>query len=336
MSNWRKSEFTWNECGEKGQERRNFLERLQVHQRDYEKQLGEIEQKIQMLSVPNAVCPLCDRSLDEHHWNRVVEKTQVQQQEVQEQFWEVKEQMAESDRKIQELRQEYRQLSQQLSAYDALREQRGQLAAQLSASDEIDNRIQQIAAEKQQLERSLQMGEYASDKQEELGQLDWQLQQLNYSEQDHALARNEVERWRWAEIRSGQIKDAQKRQAQILARKPEIEAQIDSLRTQIEQHQTTSECAASIAAIELRLAEIGYDTEQHNNLRIALRQAQSWQLRYQQLDSAQQQYPLLQQRSQDLSAALQARAAERQVIAAQIETLTHQLEQGRDLSLIHI
>ncbi len=60
---------------EKGQERRHFIERLQAHQRDYEKLVGELEQKLQMLQNPNALCPLCERPLDEHHWNRVVEKT---------------------------------------------------------------------------------------------------------------------------------------------------------------------------------------------------------------------------------------------------------------------
>ena len=315
---------------EKGQERRHFMERLQAHQHDYEKQLEELEQKIQMLSIPDAICPLCDRSLDEHHWNRVVEKTQIQQQETAEQVWVVREQMTVSEREIQVLRQEYRELSQQLAPYDALREQRGQLAAQMAATSDTHNRLQQIAAQKQQLERSLQMGDYAPDQQEELRQIDLQLQQLNYKEQDHALARSEVERWRWAEIRQGQIKDAQRRQAQIAARQPEIRAQIDGLRARMEQHQTDSDCSRQIADIELRITEIGYDTEQHNAIRTALRQAQSWQALYQQLSSATQQYPIALLRSQDLTQALQARRSERQLIAAQIETLTHQLEQSPD------
>lgn len=315
---------------EKGLERKSLLERLQAEQRDYEKQLGELEQKIQMLQNPNAICPLCDRSLDEHHWHRVVDKTQAERQDIQEQFWVVRERMAVSEREIQVLRQEYRELSHELGVYDALREQRGQLAAKLSAVDDLENRLEEIATEKQQLERSLQIGNYAADEQEELRQLDWQLQQLSYDEQDHALARNEVERWRWAEIRQGQIKDAQKRKAQIAARQPELQAQIDSLRTKIEQQQVDSECSTQLAEVERYITEIGYDIEQHNALRQALRQAQSWQLRYQQLISAQQQYPQQKQRSQDLAAALQARSAERQVIAAQIESLTQQLEQSPD------
>jgi len=315
---------------EKGQERRHFMERLQAHQRDYEKQLGELEQKIQMLAAPDAICPLCDRPLDEHHWNRVVEKTQTQQQETQEQFWVAREQMAVSEREIQVLRQEYREISQELATYDTLREQRGQLAAQLTATDDAQNRLQEIIAEKQQLEQSLELEDYAPDKQEELRQLDQYMQQLNYNEQDHALARNEVERWRWTEIRQGQIKDAQRRQAQIAARQPEITAQIAGLKARIEQQQSSSECSRQIAALERYIAEIGYDTEQHNALRTALRQAQSWQTRYQQLCSAIQQYPLEQKRSQDLAQALQARLAEQQALTSQIETLVHQLEQTPD------
>lgn len=312
---------------EKGQERRHFMERLQVHQRDYEKQLEELEQKIQMLSIPDAICPLCDRSLDQHHWHRVVEKTQFEQKEIQEQVWVVREQKTVSEREIQVLRQEYREICQELAPYDTLREQRGKLKAELSATDDVQLRLEQIAVEKQQLERSLQSSEYALDQQEELRTLSLHLQQLNYNEQDHALTRSEIERWRWAEIRQAQIKDAQKRQAQIAARQPEIAAQIEDLRTKINQQQVDSECSKEIANLDRFIAEIGYDTEKHNCLRTTLRQAPSWQIRYQQLASAQQQYPQSQQRSQDLTQALQVRAAERQVIATQIETLTAQLEQ---------
>jgi exonuclease SbcC len=312
---------------EKGQERRHFIERLQAHQRDYERLLGELEQKLQMLQSPNALCPLCERPLDEHHWNRVIEKTQGEYQDTQGQFWVVREQMAVSDREIQVLRQEYREIFQELAAYDALREQRGQLAAQLAATTDVQQQLQQIATEKAHLERSLQAGDYAPDKQAELQQLDQYLQQLNYNEQDHALARSEVERWRWAEIKQGQIKDATKRQAQLAARKPELQASITELKTRIQQEQTDSDCARKITALEQQIAEIDYSSEQHNNLRQAVRQAQPWQLRYQQLSSAQQQYPQLQARLQELETSQGERLSERQKLASQIESIIQQLGQ---------
>jgi len=53
---------------QKRQERRHFMERLQAYQRDYEKQLGELEQRSRcsiLMSLSAVRSPL-----DEHHWNR--------------------------------------------------------------------------------------------------------------------------------------------------------------------------------------------------------------------------------------------------------------------------
>jgi exonuclease SbcC len=312
---------------EKGQERRHFIERLQAQQREYERLLGELDQKLLLLQNPDALCPLCERPLDQHNWNRVVEKTKVEQNDTEGQLWVFREQMAVSDREIQVLRQEYRDILQQIANYESLREHRGQLAAQLQATSDVEQQLQQISIERQQLERSLQVGDYAPDTLAELQQLEQYLRQLNYNEQDHALARNEVERWRWAEIKLSQIKDAGKRQAQIAARKPELQTQIDQLRTKIQQEAIDSECAKEIASLERRINEIGYDTEKHNNLRVAVRKAQHWELRYQQLLSAQQQYPQLKTRAQELEVSLQARLAERQRLASHIESITQQMEQ---------
>jgi len=312
---------------EKGQERRHFMERLQAHQRDYERLLGELEQKLQMLQNPNALCPLCERPLNEHHWSRVVEKTQLEYQDTQGQFWVVREQMAVSDREIQVLRQEYREISQQLAAYDTLREQRGQLAAQLEATTDVQKQLQQIAAEREHLERSLQGQDYAPEKQAELRQIDQYLQQLNYNEQDHALTRSEVERWRWAEIKQGQIKDASKRLATLATRKPEMQTAITQLQTRIQHEHTDSDCARQITALEQQIGEIGYSSEQHNHIRQSVRDLQPWQLRYQQLLSAQQQYPQLQTRLQELATTQNERVAERQKLASQIESINQQLGQ---------
>jgi DNA repair protein SbcC/Rad50 len=312
---------------EKGQERRHLIERLQAHQRDHERLLGELQQKLQMLQTPNALCPLCERPLDEHHWNRVVDKTKVEYKDAEDELWIVRERMAVSDREIQVLRQEYRDISQQLAPYDTLREQRGQLAAQLQATSDVEEQLQQIIVEKQQLQQALEIGDYAHDLQTEMQQLEQYLQQLNYSEQDHALARNEVERWRWAEIKLSQIKDAAKRHAQIQSRKPELQKQIQELQARVQQEATHSDCARQIAAIEKYIAEIGYDTEQHNQIRLAVRKMQAWQLQYQQLQAAQQQYPQLRARLQEFEVALQGRLAERQKLYSEIESLVRELQE---------
>lgn len=316
---------------EKGLERRSFLERLQAHQRDYEAQMAELDQKIQLLKQPDATCPLCDRPLDEHHWQLVQQKHQVEQQEILDQLWVVREQLAVSEREIQVLRQEYRDLERELAQYGAKLERRGQLQEQLHVTADLEQTLAKMAVEAEQIERSLQTRDYAAEVQEELQVLDQTLQQLNYDEKDHALARGQAERWRWAEIKQAEIKQAQRRHAQIVARQPELHARIATLQQQLAAV-ATSPLQQQLDELDHHIAEIGYDLNQHNALRNNLRQAQAWQLRYQELRQAQQHYPQLQQRCQDLIQMLQGRSQDLQAIARQIEGLVQQLEQTPDTS----
>ncbi len=315
---------------EKGLERRSFQERLQENQRRYEKQIAELTQKIDMLQVQNAVCPLCDRPLDEAHGKHVIEKTRTEQQQVQEQFWVVREQLTVCERELQVLRGEYAQLSKELAPYEELREQRGQLEARLEATDEVYDRLYEISEEKKQLERSLNSGYYALELQAELQQLDAQLQQLSYNEQTHALARGEVDRWRWAEIKQAKLEEAQRRQGKIDAQKPQLQAKLDSLHTSLHELQTSSQLRQQIESLEQHMAQIGYNLAEHNTLRATLRQAQSWQLRYQELASAQQQYPQICQRLEALKQTLQGRRTEQEGTNSQINEVVKQLEQCPD------
>ncbi|MGE5659713.1 MAG: exonuclease subunit SbcC [Actinomycetota bacterium] len=327
---------------EKGQERHHFLERLQATQRDCEAKLAELEQKIQLLGTPPnseeaaeasvslPLCPLCDRPLDGHHWQLVASKHQTQQQEIWNQVWVVREQLAISEREIQVLRTEYRQIEQELAPYEELRERRGSVQAQLSAIAQDAQRWQQLAAEASQIERSLQGGDYAAEQYTELHQLEQQLQQLNYSDQNHALARNEEKRWRWAEIKMGQIKDAQQKLIKINGRRPELQAQFRALQQQLEQQKTQSELQQQILALDRHLREIDYRLEQHEHLRIEVRQNQFWLTRVEKLQAASKQFPQVQARIQELSSFLEVRSRDLEVMVQQIEALRQQLQQTPD------
>jgi exonuclease SbcC len=375
---------------EKGLERRSFMERLQALQRNYEVQLADVEQKIQLLkadvkyavsvvevedgamrwgdreeedaglqghgdtedfqfpipasqfpansklkvqnslltSSPFPPCPLCDRPLDEHHWNLVLEKHHVRKQETLDQIWMIREQLAVSEREIQVLRQEYRELEQELTQYGPVLERRGQLQEQLQTMVGMQMTLEQVAAEATEIERSLQAGHYALELQEELHLLDRHLQQLNYDEKDHALARGQVDRWRWAEIRRAEIKQAQRRQAQIAQQQPELQAQIAELQHHLQQ--LDRETTSSLSFLDRKIEEIGYDTERHNQIRQLIREAQIWQLRHQELYHARQKYPQMQQRLKQLTQTLQERQHALQTVHASIAALERQLEQTPD------
>ena len=314
---------------EKGQERRNFIERLQAQQLEYEGLLEKLEQKLQMLQTPNAICPLCEYPLDEHHWNRVIDKTKEEYRDTEGQLWVVREQIAFSDREIQVLRQEYREVSQQLIHYDYLLERRGQLAAKLENNSYNKQRLQEISQGREDLKQLVQSKGYLPKQQQELQELDTYLQKLNYDEQKHILARNEVEIWRWSEVRLSQMKDNLKQKAEIQVRKPEIQEQIVKLESSINQYHN-SPIYQEMQHIKKQINDIGYDGEKHQKTRLYLRKAQCWQLRYQQLITVTGQYPELQDRLQELTASLSFRLSEEQRLIEQVNQIQEQLANTAD------
>jgi DNA repair protein SbcC/Rad50 len=345
---------------EKGLERRSFMERLQAHQRNYETQLAEIDQIMQLLKQggitvpvtadevlqaelmavrelsedyggspsvallePLPPCPLCDRPLDEHHWDVVMVKHKAKQQEVLDQIWVIREQLAVSEREIQVLRQEYQEIETKLLEYGSYRQEQGQLEAQLRTSSEAQSQFHTLTVELTVVEQQLLSRNFGADLQQEMRLIDDRLMQVGYDERDHALARGMVDRWRWSDIKLQEIKKAEQRQAQIASRQAELAPRLEILAAQIEALETS--IADRLATFDQQLAATGYSPDQHNQLRQALRNAQSWQLQYQELQQSRQRFPQQQQHLEELAQALQNKRIEQQVTQQQIEFLTHSL-----------
>ncbi|MBF2074526.1 MAG: SMC family ATPase [Synechococcales cyanobacterium C42_A2020_086] len=356
-----KRRFYQQQVREKGVERRAFLERLQEQQRECERGLAELEHKMLMLQAGNGSgnrsdrweqqegarvalqsvqpsllataayppCPLCNRPLDEQHWQLVLERHQTEQEELRRQLWVIREQLTTSDREIRVLRQEYRELEKELAQYGDVLEQRGKLQEQWQGSLQAQSRLQQLMTEQATLERSLQQQDYATDLQQELQLLDRSLQQLNYDDRNHALARGQVDRWRWAEVKQAELRQAQRRWGQLAERQPELEATLADLQQQLATIQA-SPLAQQLAASTTQLEALGYNAEHHTALRQQLRQAQVWQLRYQELQQAQQCYPQVQQRLCELSDLWVNRTQALETLTAQVNELQAQLEATPD------
>ncbi|WP_172186227.1 AAA family ATPase [Microcoleus asticus] len=345
---------------EKGQERHDFLGNLQAKSRDYQTRLAEIDQKLQLLrkhegetsagegkasnfeenepsNSPLMVrdtnfgnCPLCDRPLDEHYWNLVVTKHHSQQQEIWNQLWVVREQLAVSEREIQVLRHEYRELEEELAPYQELRERRSHLQAQLDSLGQDENRLQSMRQDAAEIERLLRTGEYAADDLGELQQIEQQLQQLNYSDSSHSLARSDEKRLRWAEIKQAQIKDAQQKLNKINARRPDLQTQLATVQQQLEQQKNSSEIQQQILSLDRYIAEIGYNLEQHEHVRSEMRRSQFWIARAEKLRSATVQYPQVQQRVNEIANSIAVRDRDLQAVSAQTSAMNQQLQEHPD------
>ena len=318
-----------NRVKEKGTERREFQTKLQENQRLYEKQIYELQQKIQMLSNPDSNCPLCEQSLDEQHRSHTIDKTKQKQQEIEEQIWVIREQLSTCDREIQLLITEYKEISREISPYDSLQQQYGQLEAQLLATEELYDRLQATQEEKNSLELSLQNGNYLTDLQIEIKRLETELQTLNYDEQTHALVRGEVNNLRWAEIKQSKIEDAKKRQAKLDEQKPKLVKELNDLQTALEKLHINSHLQQQIDRIDRQIKELGYDRTVHQNLLTSIRQSQTWQFKYQELQKAQQDSPLLQTKLNELEELLKVKTQDKQTSQEQLQ---YHLQQKENIS----
>ncbi|MEB3269714.1 MAG: exonuclease subunit SbcC [Leptolyngbya sp.] len=314
---------------EKGLERRSFMERLQANQRHCELQLAQLDEKLQALQDPQAVCPLCDRPLDDLHWQLVRNRHKQEREEVQQDIWAIREQLAVSEREIQVLRQEYRDLEAELAHYGDVLEQRGHLQAQLASSQSAHQRLASLTAERQHLAQCLHQGHYGDDLRQALATVTAELAALAYDERDHALARGQVDRLRWAEIKQADIKQAQRKQAQLQAQRPALVAAIAALATE-RAHLAQSPQAQALQDLERQIQALGYSLAQHQQVRADLRAAQPWADRYAALEQARQTLPAVQQQIQTLTQQDEALAAALAEVQAEIDQRAGQLAQLAD------
>jgi len=320
---------------EKGQERKNFLERLQAHQRDYESQLQEMEQGQEPLE-PGSECPLCRRPLDEVHWEQVQQYQGIQRQEMIDMLLVVKDQLRVSEREIQVLREEYRRVDQDINRYPFLMEQRGKVQQQLLNFQQAQLPYETLLAEFNQLDRCQTLGQWDPRLQSELAQIEQTLRDLNYDDRSHALVRGEVERWRWADLRSGELQGMEKELLKLQQKIPELDQKISDLESEkIALEQGT--LYQQIQTLTTSLEALDYDLSTHDRLRQSLRSSQDISLQYQTLKQAQNRIPILQEQIQALQTKKNGYETEFQDIEQQLQGLDHLLETRPmiDLSSIH-
>jgi DNA repair protein SbcC/Rad50 len=129
--------------------------------------------------------------------------------------------------------------------------------------------------------------------QSQLEKLVIQLAATQYSDQSHALARGDVDKLRWAEIKQAKIKDAEQKQQQLVEQKNQLATKISETEQAISKLQSDSDLRIEIIELDKKIKKLGYDRTEHDRVSTSLRQSQSIQLQYQEVQQAKQTQPQL-------------------------------------------
>lgn len=305
-------------------------ERLQESQRNCHKQLAELQQKLNLLDIPEATCPLCDQDLDHDHRDHVIAKTQAQQTATEAEIWRLKEQLLQCEQELTQYETELNQLQNSLAEYSDYEQQFFKIETELDRNNAIQKTLQHLEEEIENLGRSLNIEAYAEDLQAELTEVNTQLKALQYDERNHAIAREEEKKWRWAEIKQSKLEDAQKQLDRIIQQKPELTIQLEQTKEQLEQLRQNSFLQNQLQELAAQLQTLNYDRNEHQTLTQNLRAAQIWQLRQQELLQAKNQHSELENRLIELQKTQILYQEDLQQIQTQIADIQTNIDQFSD------
>lgn len=317
---------------EKGENHKSLIQVYLNNQKSLEKQIEKLHQKLDLLNQDYAVCPLCDRELDENHLNHVIAKTKEEEKQLESESWHYETEKRNCERELEKLRLEYGQLNQELASENSLKQKQIKLENQLDSSEDIYIHYEEVQTEIKRLTQLLTNNNYAPEIQAKLIEVQQSIESFNYNEKDHALLRQEESNLRKVEYQQLKIKDAKDDLNKLLKRKPELENKINDLEFQLKELTENSAIKRKINHIDNQIKEIDYDSEYHQNIREAIQLLQSCEFQYAQLKEGKKQYPLLEQKLSQLIKNLENYELEKLVSETELKILEEQLLSLKDYS----
>ncbi len=326
-----KKQTYWQRLVDKITDQQNKILRWEQEAKNHQHRIQELEDKISALG--GSVCPLCERQLNDHDHQRVIQKTRQEEERLRDHLWHIQEQEAIARRDLQTIQGEIQQLQSQLQEYESLIGRRGKLTAQLEALEDSYTQMQEVKDQIALLERSLSEHSYAPEQQQELARLDARLQAIQYDETKHALIRGEESKLRIAEIRHHKIEQALRRQRENQQKKPELLNKIQTWQALLGDCESADHpLYRQLQELDEQIHRLGYDRARHNQISQTCQQMSIWVSRHDKLQDSIQELPRVYDRIAQLEQDLAATLAQEHETAQRIEQINQDLAQAPDIS----
>lgn len=324
-----------NRVKEKGEEQKKLIERYLDSQQTLSKQVEKLHKKIEDLTMDDsATCPLCEQDLDDNHLNHVMEKTREEERQIQSEssYYEIE--IINCQRELDNLRQEYSQLQQELEKEDEnnLRQKFLRLENQLDMVEDIYGNLEKVEEEKSRIQKLLDNGNYAQSLQDELNLINEQIVNLGYSEENHALLIKEERNLRSIEFQEQKIRDAKNKLKKLTNQQPELEKTISNYEQQLRSLQESSTLKLSIDNIKEKIDNLKYDRTYHSQVREKREELQPYRNLYGDLTQAKKQMPIVISKLSKIEENLKDYHLEKRENEEELNKINEQLTQLKDYS----
>jgi DNA repair protein SbcC/Rad50 len=307
---------------DKGQESKSRLAGLQAQRQGYVFRQQELAKKLETLSADED-CPLCQHPLSGEHWEHFLASNTADQTALREQIDDCQAAEIVTNRELAELRQEFKDIKAELAGYEQLREEKGRISSTLAALLNAADRLAQLQTEQTNLLESIERRHYAVDFISELQELDEMLAELGYDDKNRALAQSAVDRYRWAEIKHGDLQKAGVKLEQLLQQQVQIEQQLQFDRQAA--ITTTQQLQQALQQIQSQITAVGYDSEQQRLVQASLRATEDCRLQYQQWQQAITEHPQIVARLMELQTTHRQKLLSQQQVIADCAGIREQL-----------
>lgn len=317
---------------EKGEEKSSLQQQYLTQQNNLAKQVKKLEQKLETLSQDHAICPLCEQELDENHLHNVIKKTRQEQAQIESESWQYETEIRNCQRDLDNLRAEYSQLNRELANENNLKQDYAKLENQLDIIEDVYDESAKTQDEKNKILKLLENENYAPQLMQELQVIEQQIKNLNYNQETHVLIRKQESSLRWVEIKYAKIKDSENRLQKLASEKPKLEKNINDLEIKLNELTKTSPIQEKINDIDIQIKEINYISSYHDEVRKNLQQLQSFQVKYNELQQAQKQQPLVTEKRNNIITNLTNYEQEKETNQNELDNLKQKLSQLTDYS----
>ena len=317
---------------EQGQDRRSTIDRLQTERQGYERQLQQLQQKLStMTDTANASCPLCNHPLNGEHWEHFLASNTADRELIAQQLTLLTAEELVATHEREGFVQAYKQIAARLAGDQKLLSTKGQLLATLDTLATQARQLELLQQEHQQVLLAIEQRSYATDFLAELQELTEHLQELDYNDQKHAVARSDVDRYRWAEFKMKQLEESHEKQQQLTQQFEQLQLKIITCQQQLQALDQDSPLQQTSKELQAAILTLGYDAQQHQQAQLQLRQLPGIQSQYQAWQQAQISHPqvlariaqLQEQQQQKLASQKQAHTDEARIAQLLVELPDH-------------
>lgn len=248
----------------------------------------EVEELRRFREADGDVCPTCGTELTDAHRQEVITTLRSHIDQLETALEEEQEQLSEQMATRAELRQTYRRLREKYKELDGVREALATVREQRRA---LEDTAESLAAHREKaktLTRRLKQGRYAKASRRRWQACKQRLAELAFNSKKFEALQNRAAQFDRYADRLQNIEDAAVRRDELEQKIEEHEAEIDNLRTALEEEAVAEDLRADIDTLREEIDALDFDPDRFQTIRERLQDLSDVPERYNALTNAEQ------------------------------------------------